>query len=257
MNELLFVVERKRPEIYESLKRNCMGVENVQVVLDRRQQERRRSTARLDRERRQAERRTRKIDEQLTSLGFVLIKRDTPPHEPFGRSPGAHVAPMHPETASFLALVPLFSGFSPQELGRLAERMRPRRLRKGQVLFEEGDRGEEMFLVQEGRVLISKEVTGRAEEVLAAMEPGDFFGEMNVFAGLRRSATVRAETDAVLLGLDHATLQHLVEGSPRAGLLFFTAMVREFSKRLDRTDDLVAEVTRWGLEATGLDADFE
>jgi len=257
MSELLFVVERQRPGVYESLKRNCVDVENVQVVLDRRQQERRRSAARRDRDRRQTDRRMRKIDAELTALGFAVIKRDAPPHESSGEMPGAHVEPMHAETASFLARVSLFSGFSRDDIGQLAERMRIRRLRTGQVLFEEGDLGEEMFLVREGRVLISKEVTGRAEEVLAVMEPGDFFGEMNIFAGLRRSATVRAETDAVLLELDHSSLQHLVERSPRAGLIFFTAMVREFSKRLDRTDDLVAEVTRWGLEATGLDEDFE
>ncbi|MBI2160408.1 MAG: cyclic nucleotide-binding domain-containing protein [Candidatus Rokubacteria bacterium] len=257
MSELLFVVERRRPGMYESLKQTCVDVEDVQVVLDRRQQERRRSPARFDRDRRQSERRTRNIDAQLTSLGFAVVKRDLPPHEAFGQSPGAQVAPIHAETAAFLARVPLFSGFSGEEIGQLAARMKRRRLRAGQILFEEGDLGEEMFLVQEGRVLISKEVTGRAEEVLAVIEPGDFFGEMNVFGGLRRSATVRAETDAVLLDLDHANLQHLVERSPRAGLIFFAAMVREFSKRLDRTDDLVAEVTRWGLEATGLDEDFE
>lgn len=257
MSELLFVVGRTRPEIYESLKRNCLGVENVQVVLDRRRQERRRVAVTLDRERRRAERRSHSIAEQLAALGFVLITRDALPREPVGPVPGARVEPVAAETASFLAQVSLFSGFSRAELDRLAERMQARHLRKGQLLFEEGDRGDEMFLVQQGRVLISKEITGRAEEVLAVMEPGDFFGEMNVFAGLRRSATVRAESDAVLLGLDHATLEDLVARSPRAGLGFFAAMVREFSRRLDRTDDLVAEVTRWGLEATGLDADFE
>src|SRR3989338_9110059 len=57
MSELLFVVGRQRPEVYESLKRNCVDVENVQVVLDRRQQERRRSASRLDRDRRRSERR--------------------------------------------------------------------------------------------------------------------------------------------------------------------------------------------------------
>jgi hypothetical protein len=257
MSELLFVVERNRADIFESLTRTCVDVDNVQVVLDRRQHDRRRSVALLDRDRRRSDRRMRRIDEQLTSLGFAIIKRDPPPHESCGQATGGPAEPFHTATASFLATVPLFNAFSREDIGEVAERMKVRRLRKGQVLFAEGDRGEEMFLVQEGRVLISKEVTGNAEEVLAAMEPGDFFGEMNVFAGLPRSATVRAETDAVLLGLDRRSLQQLVERSPRAGLIFFTAMVREFSKRLDRTDSLVAEVTRWGLEATGLDADFE
>jgi len=43
---------------------------------------------------------------------------------------------------------------------------------------------------------------------------------------------------------------------PAAALAFFTAMVREFCTRLAATDDLVSEVTRWGLEATGLDSDL-
>jgi len=42
---------------------------------------------------------------------------------------------------------------------------------------------------------------------------------------------------------------------PAAALAFFTAMVREFCTRLAATDDLVSEVTRWGLEATGLEGD--
>jgi CRP-like cAMP-binding protein len=89
------------------------------------------------------------------------------------------------------------------------------------------------------------------------MQPGDYFGEMSLFGHLPRSATAWAETDAVLLGLDRESLHHVIEQSPRAGLAFFTRMVQEFSRRLATTDDVVAEVTRWGLEATGLAEDLE
>jgi hypothetical protein len=252
MRELLFVVERRRPEIYEELRRSCAGLDNVQVILDRRQQPRRRLGAWAELERRHAERRQRKIEEQLASLGFAVVPRDPPLRE----APGADVGPAEPETNVFLAAVPLFSGFSPEELDLLAARVRPRPLHQGQVLFHEGEQGEEMFIVRAGRVVISKEVVGRAEEILAVMEPGDFFGEMNVFGSRRRSATARAQTDALLLGLDHPTLVDFVERSPRGGVAFFASMVHEFSRRLGRTDDLVAEVTRWGLEATGLAEEF-
>jgi CRP-like cAMP-binding protein len=255
VSELLFVVERTRREMYETLRRSCVDMDDVQVILDRRQHGRRAPLAWLAHERRQAERRLRAIDEQLASLGFAVVKRDPPWREP-SELP-ADADPGSADQAPFLALVPLFSGFALEELALLAEHMRPRPLRQGQVLFREGERGDEMFLVRAGRLVISKEVIGKAEEILAVMEPGDFFGEMNVFGRGRRSATVRAEMDAVLLGLDRETLRELVERSPRAGVAFFTAMVQEFSRRLDRTDNLVAEVTRWGLEATGLDDEFE
>jgi CRP-like cAMP-binding protein len=131
--------------------------------------------------------------------------------------------------------------------------MQRQALRAGDVLFREGDVGNEMFFVLAGRLLISKAVTPGVDKVLARMEPVEFFGEMNLFGGLRRSATVQAETDAEVLALDRDALTRLVDASPRAGLAFFTAVVREFSRRLGSTDDLVAEVTGWGLEATGLE----
>ena len=72
-------------------------------------------------------------------------------------------------------------------------------------------------------------------------------------SGLQRSATVQAETETELLVLDRDTLTAVVDQNPQAGLAFFSALVREFSQRLSATDDLVGEVTRWGLEASGFD----
>jgi CRP-like cAMP-binding protein len=96
-------------------------------------------------------------------------------------------------------------------------------------------------------------VARNVDKVLTRMGPGDFFGEMNLFGALQRSASVHAEVDTELLVLDRDTLTTVVEQNPQAGLAFFTALVREFSQRLSATDDLVSEVTRWGLEASGFD----
>ena len=101
--------------------------------------------------------------------------------------------------------------------------------------------------------MISKRVTGRVEQVLARLEPADFFGEMSLFDRLPRSATVQADVDTVLLGLTGENLDRLIESSPRAATAFFYQLVQVFIKRLRDSGDLVAEVTRWGLEATGLD----
>src|SRR5207245_10407878 len=110
--------------------------------------------------------------------------------------------------------------------------------------------------VSQGSGRLSKEVTPRGEKVLARMQPGEFFGEMNLFGCLPRSATARAETDTELLVLRRATLEKMLAMRPAAALAFFTAMVREFCTRPAATADLVSEVTPWGLEATGLDSDL-
>jgi len=157
------------------------------------------------------------------------------------------------ETAEFLQTVRLFREVDRPALLALTARMRERKLRKGQVLFREGDQGEEMFLVRDGSILVSKAVTGKVEQVLARFGPGDFFGEMSLFDRSPRSATIQAESDAALLALDRQNLAALIEVNPRAAAAFFHGLVQVFIERLRASGELVAEITRWGLEATGLD----
>lgn len=159
------------------------------------------------------------------------------------------------DTLAFLRSVRLFRNVDDRDLSTFAGSLREQVLRRGQVLFREGDHGHEMFLVRAGAIVISKTITGRVEQVLARIGPGDFFGEMALFDRSPRSATVQADTDVTLLVLDRAALARLTEDSPRAAAAFFQALVHVFIERLRASGDLVAEVTRWGLEATGLDVD--
>jgi CRP-like cAMP-binding protein len=126
------------------------------------------------------------------------------------------------------------------------------------VLFRTGEPGDEMFLIYSGSIVVSKPVTGRVEQVLRRMEPGEAFGEMSLFGDEQtRSATIQAETDVILLGLHRENLSEFIESNPRDAAKFFLAMIRISFKRLRDTSDLVAEVTRWGLEATGLDVEHK
>jgi CRP/FNR family transcriptional regulator len=161
------------------------------------------------------------------------------------------------DVAEFLRGVRIFQAFSDTDRSAVALALRERTLRKGQILLREGDAGDEMFLVRRGVVLVSKKVTGPVEQVLARMGPGNFFGEMSLFDREPRSATIQAdpETDVALLVLDRGSLETLIEANPRAAASFFHALVQVFIERLRASTDLVAEVTRWGLEATGLDVE--
>lgn len=155
----------------------------------------------------------------------------------------------------FLRRVLIFKDIAEPHLIALWPRLRERRLRKGEALFREGDPGDELFLIRSGTIIISKAVKGRVEQVLTRLGPGDFLGEMSLFDGEPRSATVQAETDAMLFSLDAEGLHQFIEASPRAAAAFFFQLVHVFIKRLRDSTELVAEVTRWGLEATGLDVE--
>jgi CRP-like cAMP-binding protein len=163
--------------------------------------------------------------------------------------------PASTATLAFLRDVRVLEAFSDPDLTAMVDRLRERHLRKRQILFREGDRGEEMFIVRHGTILISKAVTGKVEQVLVRVEPSDFFGEMSLFDGSPRSATAQAETDVELLVLGRDSLQAMTETTPRAAAAFFYAMVQVFMDRLRRSTQQVAEATRWGLEATGLDVE--
>jgi CRP-like cAMP-binding protein len=71
----------------------------------------------------------------------------------------------------------------------------------------------------------------------------------------RRSATCQAESDALLYSLDRDSLNRFIADNPLTAAKFFQHMAKVAFKRLRDSSDLVAEVTRWGLEATGLDVE--
>jgi CRP-like cAMP-binding protein len=158
----------------------------------------------------------------------------------------------------FLRRVVLFKDVEEQVLLALWPSFRERRLRKGDVVFRAGEPGEELFLIKEGSIVVSKPVTGRVEQVLSRLCAGEVFGEMSVFGDERsRSATCQAEVDTVLYSLDRDSLNRFVASSPLAAARFFQQMVQVAFKRLRDSSNLVAEVTRWGLEATGLDIEHK
>jgi CRP/FNR family transcriptional regulator len=158
----------------------------------------------------------------------------------------------------FLRRVLYFQDVEEAVLLALWPSFRERRLKKGDVLFCAGDAGEELYLIRDGSIVVSKPVTGRVEQVLSRLAAGEVFGEMSVFGDeRRRSATCQAEIDTMLYSLDRDSLNRFVAGSPLAAAKFFQQMAQVAFKRLRDWSDLVAEVTRWGLEATGLDIEHK
>lgn len=68
----------------------------------------------------------------------------------------------------------------------------------GETVFKEGDEGDQMFIIQSGKVRVSK-LVGGGEHVLAVLDKGEFFGEMAIVNNVKRTATVTAVTQVELL----------------------------------------------------------
>jgi len=128
----------------------------------------------------------------------------------------------------------LFAGLSAEEQKALPEVGVQRRFQKGEVVFREGDAGDSMFLVEQGRVSVRKGKDGKQELALATFSEGEFFGEMSMIDGQPRSAEAVAEEPTSLRELRLPELRRLVEQQPRIIrnlLQMISARLREVNRR--------------------------
>jgi CRP-like cAMP-binding protein len=111
---------------------------------------------------------------------------------------------------------------------------------KGTVLFEEGDEGEELYIIRSGKVAIKKRVP-HGEHTLAVLEKGDFFGEMALLERIPRSAGAQMADDGDLIVLGSQDFDEMLKNIPEMAV----RMLRKYSLRLRETtkqiEDLVAK----------------
>lgn len=108
----------------------------------------------------------------------------------------------------------LFGALTDEALQRVMSSATSRELRRGDIIFEEGDEPEHVYVVEDGRIAIaSKSVDGR-ESVFALMERGELFGEMGLLDGLGRSAEARALEPSQITQIPYGPVRVIFEESP-------------------------------------------
>lgn len=95
----------------------------------------------------------------------------------------------------------------------------------GKVIFQEGDQGDHMYIIQTGAVRISKNVGGREHE-LAVLEKGDFFGEMAIVSRIARTATATAVNSTQLLAFDRQGFVGMIEKNAKIALNIIDKLCR-------------------------------
>jgi CRP/FNR family transcriptional regulator, cyclic AMP receptor protein len=100
-----------------------------------------------------------------------------------------------------LSSSPLFEMLSNQELEYVAELAKPRRVKAGEVIVEEGELGDSVYVIAQGEIEVFRSDTAGGQRTITLLTAPEFFGEMSLVDKEFRSATVRARTDADLLQL--------------------------------------------------------
>ncbi|MGC8627788.1 MAG: Crp/Fnr family transcriptional regulator [Acidimicrobiales bacterium] len=149
------------------------------------------------------------------------------------------------QTVSLLARSELFSSFDEEALSRVAKAASTAHLERNEVLFEQGDEADALFVLCSGRIGIGRRSPDGRESLVALMEPGDLFGEMPLFDQAERSASARALERSDVLRIGFEVVRSELEARPE--LLW--DVVELLARRLRATDDALADAML--LDVTG------
>ncbi len=141
-------------------------------------------------------------------------------------------------TDDVLRQAPLFSGLDEDAAAALETSMAASSLKRGDVLFNEGDDGSQLYVVTEGKVKLGRTSADGRENLLAILGPGQMFGELSFFDPGPRSATATAVTDVELKSLSHEALSPVLETHSDVAL----ALLHQLAGRLRRTNEVVGDL---------------
>lgn len=139
------------------------------------------------------------------------------------------------DTAELLRDLPLFDNLNEREMGELVAVAVPRAFNKGEVIFQEGQFGEVMYVVRDGRVLIKREHAGGRTIALAELGAGSLFGELAVLDGEVRSATVECMEPTQTVALTASDVRRVLVRNPEIAMkvvVSLSRMLREANERI-------------------------
>jgi CRP/FNR family transcriptional regulator, cyclic AMP receptor protein len=108
----------------------------------------------------------------------------------------------------------LLAELDPDAIAPIVDAAERLELRRGDVLFREGDEPDRLYVVESGRVAIANRSNDGRESVMALMERGDLFGEMGLLDGLGRSAAARALEPSAVIAIPYPPVKAVFDHRP-------------------------------------------
>jgi CRP/FNR family cyclic AMP-dependent transcriptional regulator len=138
-----------------------------------------------------------------------------------------------------LAQVKLLDGLAAEDLVALAANLQRRRYGKGQFIFQQGDPGLCLYLVESGKVKIASFSSEGKGLVLNLLGPGDFFGELALLDGEPRSADALAQEPCQLLLLQRDDFMHFLEARPHVAVKLLATVSRRLRHTTQQAEDII------------------
>lgn len=126
-----------------------------------------------------------------------------------------------------------------------------RPFKAGDTLIREGQQSNALYLVDRGKVEVTAKIELgeglQAVPALCVLGPGQVFGELGLFLERPRTASVRGESDGVLIEFDSAALREYMEADPAVGYEIVKALFQTVVERLSAANRQMAYMAAWGL----------
>jgi CRP/FNR family cyclic AMP-dependent transcriptional regulator len=133
---------------------------------------------------------------------------------------------------------PLFTALDDAAAASLRASMENVRLNKGAILFSEGDDGDHLYVIVEGKLKLGTSSGDGRENLLSVLGPGEMFGELSLFDPGPRTSTATAVTDVRLLSLGHNKVVPWISQHPQVAL----ELLARLAQRLRRTNEVVGDL---------------
>jgi CRP/FNR family cyclic AMP-dependent transcriptional regulator len=151
-----------------------------------------------------------------------------------GEAPADKRPATEPAAADVLGRIPLFAALDAAERDDLRRLLQPRRFDPQRPIFWIGEAGHDFFIIERGEVVLSYPDEGGKEVTLAVLGPGQFFGELSLFDGGRRTASARAKIETHLLCLGREPFRAFVRSHPASALHMMEVLGRRQRESLDK-----------------------
>jgi len=138
-----------------------------------------------------------------------------------------------------LRRAPLFEGLDEENARGLRRQMTEVHLARGEHLFMEGQDGDRLYVVLDGKLKLTRAAADGRENLLSVLGPGEMFGELSLFDPRPRTSSASAVTDATLAALAHEALLPWLKEHPEVSLHMLQALARRLRRANDVTADLV------------------
>jgi CRP/FNR family cyclic AMP-dependent transcriptional regulator len=147
----------------------------------------------------------------------------------------------------------IFKNLEDDEISEVLNITTEKRVNHKDLIMQEGDEGSTMYMLLEGEVEVSKALTmkfggediRKAEKVLSTLSAQDhvILGEMALIAKEKRSASILAKTDCVLLEIRRDDFMTLIETKPLLGVKVLLDLAELLAARLRHSDENVVRLT--------------